>query len=185
MPAHAQTQVDQTGLKLVDLTVRRSEASASFEVLSESAASEKQRVSLLRHQELHAPASNRVARRMAANGEFVMRGANLLQVFDCSEIVVIALLAERPFARLRTGAPARLKLVESSEVFEGQVTQLLGPVDDDPMTFPHIAERVVSKSADYRVVLTFPTLARRLADGCEAGLPAEVSFPGHVWRPTW
>ena len=72
---------------------------------------------------------------------------------------------------------ARFELRGSRQVFAGQVVQLLGSAEQEQGTL--IAPGVLDNASEpgvFRAVLSFPELARSLADACRVGQSGEVTF---------
>ena len=71
--------------------------------------------------ELTAPVSGSVWELLAAPGEEVRRGQDLMRLLDCSSEVVTAAVNERVYEKLRVGDPTRFHLLGNGTDYSGQV----------------------------------------------------------------
>ena len=83
--------------------------------------------------ELTAPVSGSVWELLAAPGEEVRRGQDLMRLLDCSSEMVTAAVNERVYEKLRVGDPTRFHLLADTADYSGQVIRLgglVGPSDN-------------------------------------------------------
>jgi multidrug resistance efflux pump len=83
--------------------------------------------------ELTAPVSGSVWELMAAPGEEVRRGQDLMRLLDCSAVVVTTAVGERVYEKLQVGDPARFRLLGETADYGGRVIRLsglAGPADN-------------------------------------------------------
>ena len=130
---------------------------------------------------IQAPRPGRVWRIHAAANAFISRGQPIVSLLDCDSVLVVALVPQRVFGKLRIGAPARFKL-ESGERFQGHVTQLIGqspPSSEDTLIAPGLIGMPVGPNTphdQYQIVVSFPELAKSPRMQCTVGQSGEVSF---------
>jgi multidrug resistance efflux pump len=159
-------RVDEVELGLLRARVSLDEQTKSRRALQAELEEETHRVALLRRANIEAPAAGRLWKLQATNGEFVNVAAPILELVDCSKLMVVAQLPERKYARVRIGMRAKFAPVARNEIFDGVVAQKLG------VTNPQEAP----SSRVYGVAIRVPLLAAQLQPLCEIGLSGEVKF---------
>lgn len=76
--------------------------------------------------ELSAPVAGSVWEQLAAPGEEVRRGQDLMRLLDCSGLVVAAAVNERVYEKLHVGDPATFRLLGDTADYSGRVIRLSG-----------------------------------------------------------
>ncbi len=104
-----------------------SEASAArMRALASRITEERLSVNLLTEAPIEATATGQLWEVLAADGERVQRGQDLLRLLDCDSLFVTASVSEGVYNRLRPGESAKFRLAGRGEVFEATVERLAG-----------------------------------------------------------
>jgi multidrug resistance efflux pump len=120
--------------------------------------------------ELTAPVSGSVWELLAAPGEEVRRGQDLMRLLDCSSEVVTAAVNERVYEKLRVGDPTRFHLLGNGTDYSGQVIRLgglAGPSDNWALSSSAFAKDL------FRVTVS---IAEIKEPGCGVGRTGRVLF---------
>jgi multidrug resistance efflux pump len=115
--------------------------------------------------------TGRVWEVLAAPGEEVGRGQDLLRVLDCGNALVTATVTESVFNSLSLGQAARFQPSNSTESFDGTVVNLTG-IAGPPGNLA-IGPSALAKEP-YRVTVAVPGLGRDT--GCGVGRTGRVLF---------
>lgn len=168
-------RLEDARLKLAELTAEIAQRDARLVRLAESQDLEASRVRELSDAVVSLPGSMTVWEVLAAPGEPVNRGQDLVRLLDCSAPVVTAIVSEAVFNRLYVGAPARFQLKDTREVADGRVVQLAG--QGDAAANLAISPAVLQKER-FRVTVAVPSLAqtRARANTCPIGRTGRVTF---------
>ena len=103
-------------------------AAADAQVKQAEAALNRAKVDLDRTT-VHAPVSGRVTNLFADVGDFATAGVPVLAVVDSSSFRVDAYFIETKLARIRIGAPARIRLMANREVLRGRVQGIAAGIE--------------------------------------------------------
>jgi multidrug resistance efflux pump len=120
--------------------------------------------------ELTAPVSGSVWELLAAPGEEVRRGQDLMRLLDCSAEVVTAAVSERVYETLHVGDPTRFRLLDDGTDYRGQVILLGGlaaPSDNWALGSSAFAKDL------FRVTVSIPEIRE---PGCAVGRTGRVMF---------
>jgi multidrug resistance efflux pump len=120
--------------------------------------------------ELTAPVSGSVWELLAAPGEEVRRGQDLMRLLDCSAEVVTAAVNERVYETLHVGDPTRFRLLDDATDYRGQVVLLGGlaaPSDNWALGSSGFAKDL------FRVTVSIPEIKE---PGCAVGRTGRVMF---------
>jgi biotin carboxyl carrier protein len=120
--------------------------------------------------ELTAPVSGSVWELLAAPGEEVRNGQDLLRLLDCSAEVVTAAVNARVYEQLHVGDPTRFRLLDDTTDYGGQVIRLGGlaaPSDNWALGSSAFAKEL------FRVTVSIPEIKE---PGCAVGRTGRVMF---------
>ena len=120
--------------------------------------------------ELTAPVSGSMWELLAAPGEEVRRGQDLMRLLDCSAEVVTAAVTERVYETLHVGDPTRFRLLDDATDYRGQVILLGGlaaPSDNWALGSAAFAKDL------FRVTVSIPEIKE---PGCAVGRTGRVMF---------
>jgi multidrug resistance efflux pump len=168
-PSSAQ-RADELRLRVADLEASAAAASARAALLAAAVSEEE---ALFRERsafEAVLPGKGRVWEMLAAPGEHVSKGQDLLRVLDCSHPVVSADVDEGVYNRLTVGSPALFRPAGSSKDYLGRVVNLTGPAGASA-NFA-IAPTALHKSPFY-VTVAVGSLGE---SGCAVGRTGVVKF---------
>lgn len=170
-PSSAQ-RADDLRQRIDDLVAEIATRDAQIARLRGEVAGEAERFHQLSDVEIAMPVSGRVWEIMAAPGEQVRRGQDLIRVLDCSTAVVTANVAETVYNRLKIGGAAKFRPSDGGADIDGVVVNLTG-MSGAPANFA-IQPHALLKEA-YHVTVAVPKLAE---DGCAVGRTGRVLFSG-------
>ena len=125
-PSSAQRS-DELRLRVADLEASAEAARARAELLAAAVSEEE---ALFRQRSVFVavlPRNGRVWEMLAAPGEHVSKGQDLLRVLDCSRPVVSADVDESVYNRLTVGSAALFRPAGSPKEYLGRVVNLTGP----------------------------------------------------------
>jgi multidrug resistance efflux pump len=120
--------------------------------------------------ELTAPVSGSVWELLAAPGEEVRGGQDLMRLLDCSAEVVTAAVTARVYEKLHVGDPTRFRLLDDTTDYGGQVIRLGGlaaPSDNWALGSSAFAKDL------FRVTVSIPEIKE---PGCAVGRTGRVMF---------
>jgi biotin carboxyl carrier protein len=120
--------------------------------------------------ELTAPVSGSVWELLAASGEEVRGGQDLMRLLDCSAEVVTAAVTARVYENLHVGDPTRFRLLDDTTDYRGQVIRLGGlaaPSDNWALGSSAFAKDL------FRVTVSIPEIKE---PGCAVGRTGRVMF---------
>ncbi len=163
-------RADELRVRIGELDAAAEAARARAAWLTTAVEQEQARYRALSEVVVALPAKGRVWEMLAAPGEHVANGQDLLRVVDCSRPLVSADVDESVYNGLTIGAPALFRPAGASEEFLGRVVNLTG-ASAAPANFA-IAPNTLRKSPFYVTVAV-----EGLADGgCELGRTGVVIF---------
>jgi multidrug resistance efflux pump len=120
--------------------------------------------------ELTAPVSGSVWETLAAPGEEVRHGQDLMRLLDCSAEMVTAAVNERVYEQLHVGDPTHFRLLDDSTDYRGQVIRLGGlaaPSDNWALGSSAFAKDL------FRVTVSISEIKE---PGCAVGRTGRVMF---------
>lgn len=163
---YSMQRVDEIELNLVRLRAAFANQTRTKEALQREFLAEQARLARLSHASIEVPRDSRLKQVLAGQGTFVNVGDNIMEVVECSKLAVVAELTEREYARVRIGTRVHFSPRGYDEVFEGVVSQKLGPE----------GRYIEPALSVFRVVLALPRLSLRLGTNCEIGLSGDAYF---------
>ena len=125
-PQSAQ-RAHEVAIELADLAARLAGARAERQATQAALAEEEARLADQSHAQVRASATGRVWDMLAAPGERVVRGQDLLRLIDCGAATITASLSENAYQRLRIGQRATFRPRDGGAELEGHVIALNGP----------------------------------------------------------
>lgn len=112
---------------------------------------------------------------LAANGETVQQGEDLLRLVDCDSAIVTLSVSESVYNRLKVGEAARFRLTGRKDVMAGTVTRLAGAGAET--IYKTLAIAPSQKHLErYDVTLTVPALQDDAELRCLIGRTGRVFF---------
>ncbi len=168
-PSSAQ-RADELSVRIGELDAAAEAARARAAWLGAAVEQKRSRYRALSEVVVALPAKGRVWEMLAAPGEHVAKGQDLMRVLDCSRPLVSADVDESVYNGLTIGAPALFRPAGASKEFLGRVVNLTG-ASAAPANFA-IAPNTLRKSPFYVTIAV-----EGLADnGCELGRTGVVIF---------
>ena len=169
-------------LRRAELEAEAAQAQAQMKVLAAQIAEEEERYRKRSDAIVPLPASGRVWETLAAPGERVSKGQDIIRVLDCSQPVVSAAVDETVYDRLQIGAAATFRPLQGGgKSYRGEIVNLTGAAAaSGNFAIPLAAMR---KSTFY-VTLAIEGLG---GEGCSIGQTGTVTFdagraaPGSAW----
>jgi multidrug resistance efflux pump len=119
-----------------------------------------------------APVRGRVFDIMAAPGEEVHRGQDLVRLIDCSETLVTATVSETAYNRLHIGGKARFRLANERVDREGAIVSLAGSAETISQAMA--IQPTSGTKENFRVMVAVPGLDE--AASCNIGRTGRVVF---------
>ena len=148
---------------------------ARIAALDERIDAERRRVNRLGSEPIRANVGGRLWEFLAANGERMQRGQDVLRLVDCRSTIVTATVSESVYNRLRVGDRAEFRMSGESTVFEGSVLRLAGA--GAATVYRNLAvapgERQLQR---YDVALAAPGLISDPEIGCAIGRTGRIFF---------
>ncbi|MGE0210903.1 MAG: HlyD family efflux transporter periplasmic adaptor subunit [Parvibaculaceae bacterium] len=169
-PSSAQ-RLDEMTQRASDLRAELSLRSAQASRLRQELAYETSRQQQLASANVSVPVSGRVWEVLAAPGESVSKGQDIMRLLDCSGALVTASVNERVYNSLHVGMPAKFQFRHDSTFHAGHIVNLTG-IAGAPSNFA-IQPSALAKEA-YRVTVAVPALASE--SGCNVGRTGRVVF---------
>ena len=159
-----------------ELAVRIDETKAALDQLGHKGqtvalqmTAEERRLSARSMAVLSAPVSGNVWTTLAASGEFVRKGQELLAVVDCSTAMVTAGVSDRDYNELRLGDPVKFRVAGSEREYAGTVSKL-------GLTSTGASFAISPEERRYQIAIDVPGLAASAEDRCAVGRSGEVVF---------
>jgi multidrug resistance efflux pump len=168
-PSSAQ-RADELRLRVADLEASAEAARARAALLAAAISEEEALFRQRRAFVAVLPAKGRVWEMLAAPGEHVSKGQDLLRVLDCSHPVVSADVDEGVYNRLIVGSPALFRPAGAPKDYLGRIVNLTGPTGASA-NFA-IAPTALRKSPFY-VTVAVDSLGET---GCAVGRTGVVTF---------
>ncbi|SFI66789.1 HlyD family secretion protein [Albimonas pacifica] len=136
---------------------------------------ERRRVNDLRTADLNANARGRVWSMLAADGERVQRGQDVMRLVDCASTIVTLSVAESVYNTLAIGDAAEFRPSGSDRVFAGTVLRLAG--SGAATIYQNLAVAPSQRHLErYDVALQAPGLVDDDEMGCAVGRTGRVFF---------
>jgi multidrug resistance efflux pump len=180
---YSQQQRDRLMLRRQELQTQLLRDTSQLERFADEIGEEHRRLAQVGHYELAMPASHIVWSVAASPGSAVTEGQTLLDFADCSRRFVAVELPERDFEQIKTGDPAKVRLIGSNEWSDGKVRQVRGSAarSDERL----LAAQVPAPNAGNITVEVAISGKMTAADGnsfCNIGRLAEVRFERPLFR---
>lgn len=169
-PSSAQ-RLDEMEQRASDLKAELAARDAQAERLGRELAYEAARHGEVASASIAVPVKGRVWEVLAAPGESVSKGQDIMRLLDCSGALVTASVNETVYNRLHVGMPATFQLRHDATKLDGSIVNLTG-IAGAPSNFA-IQPSALSKEP-YRVTVAVPALARQA--GCSVGRTGRVVF---------
>jgi len=166
---------DEITLRLVQLRGELNVKRAQRPALAEQLKREQAQVDALATATLETPRRGRVWSVEAADGRFVMRGAPIVRLIDCSHLDVLAYLPPWQYDRVRIGDEATITVLATKQRFQGKVSLRLGSPESrlsraGALTVPP------DQRQRYAVLVSSLALTTTLGATCDVGENVEVRF---------
>lgn len=157
-----------------DLAADLARARARLAAIDARVAGERVSVNRLTSAAIVATVHGQVWEVLAADGEFIQRGQDVLRLIDCGSAIVTASVSESVYNRLKIGDPATFRLSGDGQIFEGSVIRLAG--SGAATLYRNLAIAPSARHLErYDVALLVPAL------GADPGLRCAVGRTGRVF----
>jgi multidrug resistance efflux pump len=123
---NAEQRLTELHSEMAGLSAQFLEAEARLQAMTARHEAERRRVNLFRGVEMRSPVDGLVWEVLAADGENVQRGDQVVRILDCETTVVSLSVTESVFNDLSIGDPATFRPRGSGLNFEGTVARLAG-----------------------------------------------------------
>lgn len=123
---NAEQRLTELQSEMAGLSAQFLEVEARLQAMTARHEAERRRVNLFRGVEMRSPVDGLVWEVLAADGENVQRGDQVLRILDCKTTVVSLSVTESVFNDLSIGDPATFRPRGSGRNFEGTVARLAG-----------------------------------------------------------
>lgn len=151
------------------------EVEARLEAISTRLSDERLRTNRLGTAVLRSSVPGHLWERLAADGETVQRGQDLLKLLDCRSTIVTLSVTENVYNRLEIGTEARFRPAGSDRVLPGTVIRLAGA--GAATLYRNLAVAPGEKHLErYDVALLVPALREEPELYCQVGRTGRVFF---------
>lgn len=163
----SQQAADRIRREIAELAAARTAAAARVAALSAQVREEEIRTAQVGAHDLAAPVRARVLAVHAVAGEYVRPGQEIATLLDCGRPVAQASVPRGVFEGLSIGQPAVFREAGTGVRWQGQVVQLLSPLQPDP-------SRPAADADRFRAVVALDAAQAR--DACPSGTPGALTF---------
>ncbi|MDQ0314558.1 HlyD family secretion protein [Amorphus orientalis] len=172
---YSEQRAEELQLRRRELEADLDAVSARLSAITERINAEQRRVNLLSEAVVVANVSGRLWEVLAADGERVQRGEDIMRLVDCNSTFVTLSVAESVYNRLQIGDPAQFRPNGESIVYEGTVSRLAG--SGAATVYSNLAVAPSGEHLErYDVTLLVPDLALDPALGCAIGRTGRAFF---------
>lgn len=172
---HAEQRRIELQTALTETEVAFDAAVARLGVLRDRIARERLRVNRLTGSALAATVDGQLWEVLAADGETVQRGQDVLRLVDCGSLIVTVSVTEGIYNRLRIGDSAVFRLMGESRRYDGSVIRLAG--SGAGTIYENLAVRPGQRHLErHDVALLVPGLRQNPEIGCAIGRTGRVFF---------
>jgi biotin carboxyl carrier protein len=163
----SQQAADRLRREIAEISASRAAAAARVETLSAQVREEETRMAQVGAHDLSVPVRARILAVHAVSGEHVRPGQEIATLIDCARPVAQAVVSRGVFERLSLGLPAVFREADTGRRWQGQVVQLLSPLQPDP-------SRPAADADRFRAVVALEGTEAR--EACPAGIPGALTF---------
>lgn len=172
---YSEQQISELSLRLAELKADLDAEQARVEALDRRIDAERRRVSRLATAELTSNVDGRVWEVLAADGETVQRGQDVMRLIDCGSTMVTLSVSENVYNRLELGDVAQFRVNADGRTFEGTVTRLAG--SGAATIYRNLAIAPSERHLErYDVTLLSPALRGDGELGCAVGRTGRAFF---------
>lgn len=172
---YSEQRISELTLEMNQLAARSAAEAARAKALEERIEAERRRVNRLASSPILANVQGRLWSILAANGEELQRGQDVLRLVDCGSLIVTLSVAELVYNTLKIGDPARFRFSGKSTVLDGTVVRLAGSGAET--IYANLAVAPSRQHLErYDVALAVPGLRGGGEDTCAIGRTGRVFF---------
>jgi multidrug resistance efflux pump len=156
----------ELALRITETQAALDEMTRKSQAVQSQLADERDRLAAHSKAVLTAPVEGQLWTVLAAPGEYVRKGQDLLTVLDCSTVIVTASVSDRDYNELHLGDPVRFRVSGTDREYAGRIVKLGGST----------AFAIPFDPGSHQIVAAIPKLAASSEDGCAVGRTGEVIF---------
>ena len=156
----------ELALRITETQAAIDEMRRKSQAVQSQLADERDRLAAHSKAVLTAPVEGQLWTVLAAPGEYVRKGQDLLTVLDCSTMIVTASVSDRDYNELHLGDPVRFRVSGTDREYAGRIVKLGGST----------AFAIPFDPGSHQIVAAIPKLAASSEDGCAVGRTGEVIF---------
>ncbi|WP_108659967.1 HlyD family secretion protein [Acuticoccus kandeliae] len=123
---YSEQRAEELILKRSELEADLSETTARVASLTERINAERRRVNRLKEAIVLANVKGRLWEMLAADGERVQRGDDIVRLVDCGSTIITLSVAESVYNRLEIGDAANFRVNGETNTYEGTISRLAG-----------------------------------------------------------
>ncbi len=172
---YSEQRAEELHLRRRELESQLQETNARISALIDRINFERRRVSRLGEAAIKANVNGQLWELLAADGEQVQRGQDILRIVDCASTIATLSVSESVYNRLQIGDTAKFRINGETVVFSGTVARLAGSGAET--IYSNLAVAPSERHLEgYDVAMIVPALREHPVLGCSIGRTGRAFF---------